>query len=302
MPGAAAGGDEPRSSCQRGKRVAAGDRFVEGALLQRPRQLAGERLPLRRRRCADVLEQHDPVKSLPWTERSVVASSARLFRGTDPDDRHVEAPRAARASASASAAAESARSASIPRAPRYAAAMAADLASRGSAISTRRSGARLAGAPARTAGSVSENENVEPPPGVARPPRARRPSGRTSRWQIASPRPVPPGGADRSSCTNGSNSRSRPDAGMPSPVSLTAKRTVARPLALVLRASARIATSPRSVNFTALPARLTSTCRSHWRVATQPRRDQRVDVHASARAPCAGRRTAPRRRRPRPRP
>jgi N-acetylglucosamine-6-phosphate deacetylase len=71
-----------------------------------------------------------------------------------------------------------------------------------------------------------------------------------------------------SSCANGSNSRGRAAAGIPGPLSRTAKRIVAL-RALSDSSSARTCTSPWSVNFTALPSRFTSTWRSHW---ASPRR------------------------------
>ena len=84
------------------------------------------------------------------------------------------------------------------------------------------------------------------------------PMSRTIRCAIARPRPVPgSGGRPSAACWNGWNSRERSAAAMPTPVSVTvnSKRSSGSS-----RTSSR--TDPRGVNFTALPSRLSRTCRS----------------------------------------
>src|SRR5581483_7668607 len=78
----------------------------------------------------------------------------------------------------------------------------------------------------------------------------------TMRLEIARPRPVPPflRVLELSTCGNSSKILAWSSGAMPGPVSRTV--TMKRPFS----ASARIATSPASVNLMALPARLSKTC------------------------------------------
>lgn len=82
---------------------------------------------------------------------------------------------------------------------------------------------------------------------------------------IARPRPVPGALLPRrgSSWTNGWNTRSTASGAMPAPVSVTSMRSVTRSASAPARHVLRTTTSPpASVNFSALPTMLTSTC---WR-------------------------------------
>ena len=80
----------------------------------------------------------------------------------------------------------------------------------------------------------------------------------TRRREMARPSPVPACGwfSEGSACSNSSKIASRAASGTPGPESRTSKRSRAPSRAT------RTPTPPRSVNFTALPMRLTSTCRS----------------------------------------
>ena len=83
----------------------------------------------------------------------------------------------------------------------------------------------------------------------------------TSWREMARPKPVPPylRVVELSSWLKGVNSACKRSEGMPMPESLTSKRS--NPSGEPSRgARTRRTTSPRSVNFTALPTRLTSTC------------------------------------------
>ena len=112
----------------------------------------------------------------------------------------------------------------------------------------------------RARGSAMVKLNVAPCARRALEPRCVPPMRSTMRREIASPRPVPPNlrVVPPSACSNSSKMRACASGAMPMPVSRTAKRDLAR------RApgSTTIATPPCSVNFTALPARLSSTWRS----------------------------------------
>ena len=84
---------------------------------------------------------------------------------------------------------------------------------------------------------------------------------------IASPRPVPPRRRPAKPCRNGSKIRAHASASIPTPVSATSKRNrrdswPARSSAAPSSRDSRKVTEPASVNFTALPSRLISTCRS----------------------------------------
>ncbi len=85
----------------------------------------------------------------------------------------------------------------------------------------------------------------------------------TSCLQIASPRPVPPKlrVVEASTWLNGLNRRPMRSAGMPMPVSRTATEISSR-LSARARDSRLTTISPWLVNLTALPSRLTRTCRT----------------------------------------
>lgn len=93
---------------------------------------------------------------------------------------------------------------------------------------------------------------------------SRPPICSTSRMQMVSPRPVPPYRrvVEASAWENGSNSRTTSCGAMPMPVSQTSKRNAATSGEPASTTRTRTATSPVSVNFSALPARLMSTWRS----------------------------------------
>ncbi len=78
------------------------------------------------------------------------------------------------------------------------------------------------------------------------------------RRQIASPRPVPPKRrvVDASAWENGSNNPSATFGSIPTPVSVTSKRTTTRSPSGGSANTARKTTSPASVNFTAFVAKL----------------------------------------------
>ncbi len=110
--------------------------------------------------------------------------------------------------------------------------------------------------------SLAVNQNTLPRPSSLSTPTA-PPINCTSSRAIDRPRPVPPKRrvVDPSACSNGLNRRSRASGEMPAPVSRTAKRIVQSAPARA-STSQRSTTLPRSVNFTALLSRFTSTCAS----------------------------------------
>ncbi len=106
------------------------------------------------------------------------------------------------------------------------------------------------------------NQKVEPLPGaLARP--ISPPIIVTRRRQIARPSPVPPKRrvVELSDCVNDSNTLACASGAMPTPVSSTSQRSLIASPSPAINPS-RSATLPRSVNFTALPSRLTRTWRS----------------------------------------
>ena len=120
------------------------------------------------------------------------------------------------------------------------------------------------GRPARSPiSSGTSNQNRLPAPGALSTPMA-PPIASTSRLQIASPRPVPPYRrvVDASAWLNGSNSAACRSGGMPMPVSRTSKRSTRAVRPRRWRAATRDPATPPSVNLSALPSRLNSTCRS----------------------------------------
>ena len=105
------------------------------------------------------------------------------------------------------------------------------------------------------------NQNVLPAPGVLSTPIV-PPIISTSRLEIASPRPVPPylRVVELSACEKDWNNRSRASGPMPIPVSVMANR-ISASWPVSSTTLLRTTISPRSVNFTALPARFVRTCR-----------------------------------------
>ena len=79
---------------------------------------------------------------------------------------------------------------------------------------------------------------------------------------MASPRPVPPKRrvVEESTCSKAWKSAAWRSAGIPMPVSITSKRSRAAPGSVPGTGRTSRRTSPRSVNFTALPTRLNSIC------------------------------------------
>ena len=113
-------------------------------------------------------------------------------------------------------------------------------------------GGMLAAASSSTISTGSSTRKVEPWPGVLSR-LIEPPISPVSRRAIASPRPMPlcvPGSAN---CMKGWNTRFRSSGAMPGPVSSTS--TIRWP-ASPCRVRSRMVTLPSSVNFTALPARL----------------------------------------------
>ncbi len=107
----------------------------------------------------------------------------------------------------------------------------------------------------------SRTVNVEPSPGLLRtwmPP----PIISTKRFEIASPRPVPPyfRVVDASACMNGRKSLVTVSSSMPTPVSAIAKTSSSR--SSMRRRATAICTSPSLVNLQAFAIRLKSTWRS----------------------------------------
>ena len=119
-----------------------------------------------------------------------------------------------------------------------------------------------AAAPSGRFASRAVNQNVLPRPSSLSTPMA-PPIISASCLEIASPSPVPPyfRVVELSACENDSNSRARASGAMPIPVSATSKRISAVSAVSATRVT-RTTTSPRSVNFTALPTRLVRICRS----------------------------------------
>lgn len=114
------------------------------------------------------------------------------------------------------------------------------------------------------------SQNVLPAPGRLSTPTV-PPIASASRRQMASPRPVPPYRrvVEASAWAKGSKSRSAVAGSIPTPVSVTSKRTVT-PAAVGWPATpARSTTSPDEVNFTALVAKFNRIWRSR---PTSPRR------------------------------
>ena len=144
-------------------------------------------------------------------------------------------------------------------------------------------GAGASAAVARRSASGTVNQNVLPSPGLALD--ADRAAHRsTSCGEIARPRPVPPYRrvVEASACENGSNSRSRSSGAMPIAGVGDLEPDHARRRRCGPRAGRGPRPRPRSVNFTALPTRLSSTWRSR---AGSPR--------SRAAAPASSRRAAP---------
>ncbi len=122
--------------------------------------------------------------------------------------------------------------------------------------------ARGAGISTAQASSGRVNSNTEPWPGTDAQ-RSSPPIARASSREIVSPSPAPSrrarGSSARPACSNGAKMRSSWSAGMPSPVSLTAKRSSV-PARMSSTDETSTSTLPWSVNLIALPTRLCSTC------------------------------------------
>ena len=104
--------------------------------------------------------------------------------------------------------------------------------------------------------------NVEPLP-TSLSTHIRPPMSSASRLLMARPRPVPPKRrvVEASTWLKDWKSRPMPAGGMPMPVSFTLK-TISAVSPSTDCGRTVSSTSPRSVNFRALPRRLTSTCRN----------------------------------------
>ena len=132
------------------------------------------------------------------------------------------------------------------------------------------------------------NQNVEPRPGALSTP-IEPPICSISRRQMARPRPLPP--CERvaaAACENGWNKRAISSGAMPNPVSLISQR---RRVPGIARSGVTCTPMlPRSVNFTALPTRLPTTC-----ARRSGSRDQGLGqraVHGGVQAHVLGRRVA----------
>ncbi len=138
---------------------------------------------------------------------------------------------------------------------------------------TARSVARWRAAPpARASGASTSDRRTSKRSVVPRPTwlstRMSPPIIRTMRRLMCRPRPVPSRDCRPVAvCANASKSSASSALAMPRPVSVTSNDTRTHPAApscapVARRAEARSVTDPRGVNFSALPSRLISTCRS----------------------------------------
>ena len=150
--------------------------------------------------------------------------------------------------------------------PRSASIMISRAAALSSTTSTRRressSGRSLRRAPAEASASHTVKwKEVPAPTSLTRP--ICPPMSSTSRFEMVSPRPVPPclRVVDASACVNGWKRRALCSRDIPMPVSSTENRSFT--FSPVRSSSAtRTRTSPRSVNFTALFTRFVTICPS----------------------------------------